>query len=370
MRDFDVSTIKPDYFFTEPVYIDEGFVLLAPEMAFSGWIATVLRQWDYSKVFSNGMPQEFYGGKQADNKNILLKNDTEKIAEAQRFFNELEAFTLKLFTRVAYDRGTISFEPVAERVKVLYDYLKTNRKYILQIKERDVGDGDDFFTSHCVRTAIISIIIGSYLKLPVHRIIELGVAALIHEIGMVKLPSEVYRTKKALTEREKQMLRMHPDLGFELLKTSDFPISVAMPVLEHHERENGSGYPRHLTRETGIYTKILAVTCSYTAITEDRTYRDARDAHDGIVDLLRNESKQYDDSVVRALVRSLSIYPIGQYVELSDGRKGQVVDTNPEDPLHPVVQIFGEQTPDGKNKIVETSIHGVSIAKPLAKDEI
>jgi HD-GYP domain-containing protein (c-di-GMP phosphodiesterase class II) len=370
MAEFDVSTIKTDYFFTEPVYIDDGFVLLSPEMAFSAEIAALLKEWHYDKVLSKGTPQEFYGGKQAENKNVLLKNDAGKIAEAQAFFDELEAFTLKMFTRIAYDQGTISFESVAERIKLLYDYLKNNRKYILQVRERNTGNGDDFFAAHCVRTAIFSMIIGNYLKLPVHRMIELGVAALIHEIGMARLPSEVYRTRSALTAREKQMLRMHPEIGFELLKTFDFPISVAMPVLEHHERENGSGYPRHLTKETGIYTKIIAVACSYTAITEDRPYRDARDAHEGIADLLRNDSKQYDETVVRALVFSLSIYPIGQYVELSNGRKGQVVDTNPLNPRYPVVQVFGEQTPDGKNKIVETSAQDIYIARPLTEDEV
>jgi HD-GYP domain-containing protein (c-di-GMP phosphodiesterase class II) len=371
MSEFDISTINGGYFFTEPVYIDDGFVLLSPEMAFSAEIAALLREWDYKKVFSTGTPQEFYGGKQAENKNQLLKNDAQKITEAQHFFDELEKFTLKTFTGIAYNTGTITFESVAERIKELYDYLKDNRKYILQIKERETsGDGDDFFAAHSVRSTIVSIIIGTYLKLPVHQIIELGVAALIHEIGMLKLPPEVYRTKEALTAREKQLLRMHPDLGFELLKSFNFPMSVAMPALEHHERENGSGYPRRLTKETGIYTKIIAVACSYVAITENRPYRDARGAHEGIVDLLRNESKQYDDTVVRALVFSLSIYPIGQFVELSNGRKGQVIDTNPADPRHPTVQIFGEQTLDGQNKIIETSAQGVSITKPIAKDEV
>jgi hypothetical protein len=89
-----------------------------------------------------------------------------------------------------------------------------------------------------------------------------------------------------------------------------------------------------------------------------------------MLELLKNEGKQYDDTIVRALVFSLSIYPIGLYVLLSSGRKGQVVDVNPENPRYPIVQIFGELTPYGKNKILETSQTGISIVRPLSREEI
>jgi hypothetical protein len=74
--------------------------------------------------------------------------------------------------------------------------------------------------------------------------------------------------------------------------------------------------------------------------------------------------------VVRALVFSLSIYPIGLYVMLSNNKKGQVVDINPETPRFPIVQIFGEITPDGKNKTAETSPDGLTIVRPLTREEI
>jgi hypothetical protein len=89
-----------------------------------------------------------------------------------------------------------------------------------------------------------------------------------------------------------------------------------------------------------------------------------------MLDLLKNVGKQYDDTVVRALVYSLSIYPIGLYVLLSNGKKAQVVDVNPENPRCPVVHLLDELTPDGKNKTVETSPDGLTIVRPLLKEEI
>jgi hypothetical protein len=87
------------------------------------------------------------------------------------------------------------------------------------------------------------------------------------------------------------------------------------------------------------------------------------------MELMKNEGKQYDDTIIRALVYSLSIYPIGLYVMLSNGKKGQVIDINPENPRYPIVQVFGELLPDGKNKTVQTSSDGINISRPLSPSE-
>ncbi|MDR3325200.1 MAG: HD-GYP domain-containing protein [Spirochaetaceae bacterium] len=369
MNEYDVQEIKTGRFFTEPVYLDEGFVLLAQEMVFSDEIASLLTEWNYQKVLSNGVTREFY---ENDDANQVVQNDMDKIERARVFIEELEEWTAKFFMKISSNSSAVHFEMVAEKMKQLCDYIKVERRSVLQVPKNDAGaDDESFYASHCVWTAIVSIIIGLRLKLPIHRLIELGAAALLHEIGMLKLPPSIYRIKSTLSDKEKGLLFEHPRLGYELLKSYNFPLSVCIPALEHHERENGSGYPRHLSKDKAtLYSKIVMVAGSYAAITESRPHRDARSGYEGITDLLRNKSKQYDESVVRALVFSLSIYPIGQYVELSNGRKAQVVDTNPEDPRYPIVQIFKEQTQDGANKIVTTSASGIYIVRPINKDEV
>jgi HD-GYP domain-containing protein (c-di-GMP phosphodiesterase class II) len=237
--------------------------------------------------------------------------------------------------------------------------------------KNEVLENDNYLASHALKTTIIAILIGSFVKLPTHRLIELGVAALLHEIGMIKLPPQIYLTKRALSPAERKAILTHPVLSFNILKNMDFPLAVSLAALEHHERENGAGYPQKLTSDKiSLYAKIIAVACSYEALTSSRPHKDAKDGYEGMIDLLKNEGKQYDDTVVKALVFSLSIYPIGLYVLLSNGKKGQVVDVNPGNPRYPLVQVFGELTPDGKNKILETSQDKVYIARPLQKEEI
>jgi HD-GYP domain-containing protein (c-di-GMP phosphodiesterase class II) len=197
------------------------------------------------------------------------------------------------------------------------------------------------------------------------------VAALLHEIGMVKLPPQIYLNQRPLSPQEKKAIFTHPVLSFNILKSFDFPLTISLAALEHHERENGAGYPQKLTgNKISLYAKIIAVACSYEALTSDRPHKDAKDGYTGMIDLLKNVGKQYDDTIVRALVFSLSIYPIGLYVLLSNGKKGQVIDVNTDNPRFPIVQIFGDLTPDGKNKTIETSRDGIYIIRPLQREEL
>jgi HD-GYP domain-containing protein (c-di-GMP phosphodiesterase class II) len=160
-------------------------------------------------------------------------------------------------------------------------------------------------------------------------------------------------------------------LGYNLLKAMGFPPVISLAALEHHERENGTGYHRMLIGDKiSFNSKIIAVACSYEAISAHRPHREARDGHTTMLELLRNEGNQYDATIIRALVVSVSLYPIGLYVLLSNGRKGQVINANPETPRFPIVQVFGEFNPDGKNKTLETSQDGVFILRPLSKEEM
>ena len=377
MRQYPVSAIPPGSFFSEPVYLEKRFILAAPEMPFTREMAEALAQWEYDAVYSLGEPMEDYaankteeaeGKELADAANLA---DNEKMIRAERFYSGLVRYIEDLFSEVIV-KNRLDYKSVAEKIKDACDVIREDRRFLLRVqRNQQAGLTGDYLASHSAKSMIISIIIGSYLKLPVHRLIELGIAALLHEIGMTKLPPPVYLSMRKLEPRERQAILSHPVLGYNLLKSFDFPLNITLAALEHHERENGSGYPRRLTGDRiSLYSKIIAVACSYEALSAQRPHKEAKDGYTGMLELLKNEGKQYDDTVVRALVYSLSIYPIGLYVLLSSGRKGQVVDVNPESPRFPIVQVFGELTPDGKNKVIQTAQAGITIVRPLKEAEI
>jgi HD-GYP domain-containing protein (c-di-GMP phosphodiesterase class II) len=376
IKKFPVKDIQPDSFFSQVVYLDSRFVLAAPEMPFTREMMRSLQEWEFNEVFSAGEPRENYaapaeaaetGGEITE---TAFLSDGDKIKKAEEFYSAFQKYVENLFTQVAI-KNELEFKPVAEKIKAVCEIIREDRRFLMRIQKNTLSDpNDNYLASHTVKTTIISLIIGFYLKLPNHKLIELGVAALLHEIGMIKLPPQIYLSRRALQPQERKAILTHPVLGYNLLKSFGFPLTVNLAALEHHERENGSGYPQKLTSDKiSLYAKIIAVACSYEALSSQRPHKEAKDGYTGMLELLKNEETQYDDTVVRALVFSLSIYPIGLYVLLSSGKKGQVVDVNPENPQYPIVQVFGELTPDGKNKILETSRTGISIVRPLTREE-
>ncbi|MDR1148700.1 MAG: HD domain-containing protein [Spirochaetaceae bacterium] len=372
MRTFDVSKIPVDSFFSEPVYIDDEFILTSQEMAFTSKMKESLGEWRFDKVKSNGDPQEKSNEIGSAPKDIakLFLNDSAKLAEAKMFYVNFRCFARDILYQAA-NKTPINYDMIAEKIHGVCNEIKMNRRFLLLVqKDVSVNSDEDFLVTHTVNSTIISIIIGIYFKLPAHRLIELGTAALLHEIGMIKLPPNIVQSKMELSKKDRAALMMHPLLGFEILRSLGFPMAISTAALEHHERENGSGYPHKLIGDRiSLYGKIIAVACSYDAITSKRPHKDAAGGYEGIMDILRNEGKCYDDTVVRALVFSLSIYPIGQLVLLSNGEKGNVIDVNPTDPRYPIVQILGEKNSGIQNRIIETSPTGVHIAGPLTTNE-
>jgi len=202
------------------------------------------------------------------------------------------------------------------------------------------------------------------MKAPPHRLIELGQACLLHEIGMLKLPADPSLASRALSPEERKAMAAHTVLGYRILKGFSAPENVALAALEHHERIDGSGYPRALTApKISDYALIIAVACSYDAMLSRRPFKPGSlDGHATIMELAQKNRKQYDEKVLKALVFTLSVYPVGTAVQLSNNSKGVVVKTDSAKPRSPSVLVLVD--PNGK-KIPEPTVVQVAEAGGL-----
>ncbi|MDR2069449.1 MAG: HD-GYP domain-containing protein [Spirochaetaceae bacterium] len=377
MKQYAVKDIPRDSFFSKPAYVGDRFMVTAPETPFTKDIAQILLKWGFREIASDGECRETYlseGFTFNPEETIAADEaltDREKLRRAELFYNSFAEYVETLFSDMVI-KDKLEFKEVAEKIKTVCAFVKEDRRFLLRVQRvAEPSPGQNYLAIHAVKSTIIAIVIGYFIKLPYHRLIELGVAALLHEIGMTRLPPQIYSSKRALSPKERQAILTHPILSYNMLKSFDFPLIISIAALEHHERENGEGYPQKLTgNKISLYAKIIAVACSYEALTSNRPYKEAKDGYEGMLDLLKNPGKQYDETIIRALIFSLSIYPIGLYVLLSNNKKGQVIDVNPENPRFPVVQLLEELTPDGRNKTLETSQTGVYILRPLLREEI
>lgn len=389
MNTFNVTDLPDGFYFTEDAYLDKKYLLLTPGVPIGEIFKKSLRDWEFAKVYSEGhlseqsvvhTPISLKGANLAEDEDKEKKEapqadpstpltEEAQFVEIERIYYEYQDFIAETYTRYA-TRKELQLTQISNRVKDMCDYIKTNKRFVLRIQPSRENREKNYLVIHSMRSTVFAIVIGLQLKFPIHKLIELGVTCILHEIGMIRLPPQLYMGNKVLTPVEKNAILTHPVISYNILREFSFPLNICLGVLEHHERENGEGYPRRLTKEKiSIYAKIIAVACSYEAVTAPRPYKEARDAYSGIIDIMKNQGKQYDETVIRALLFSVSLYPIGLYVLLSNNKIGQVIDVNPENPKFPIVQIYGELKPDGKPKVIEMSEYGISIARPLTREE-
>lgn len=379
MAAIPLKDLKADTYYNAPVFIDDSYIILTPETPMTLALIHRLAEWEIREVFTSGSlidsdappaepekPEE--GEDEGKPTTTKAAGDRENLSKVSVFYDQFLKYVETVFSRYV-TKNEILIKELSDRVKTLCDVILENKRYILRIVSRATPSAN-YLVNHSVRSTVLAIVLGGQLKLPPHRLIELGVAALVHEIGMVRLPPQLYMAGRQLTDTERKSITAHPILGYNILKDKQFPLSICLAALEHHERMNGTGYPRALGGDKiSLYARVIAVACSYDAVTSSRPYREAREGYAGMVDILKNDGKQYDDLVIKALVYSLSLYPIGSYVLLTNAKIGQVIDVNTDNPRYPVVLILGSRTPDGKETIIQTSESGVRILRPITRDE-
>ena len=383
VKTYNIAEVKEHSYFSSDLFLDDKFLLLIPELQVSETLKNLLAKWDFSTVCSEGeninVPET--GNLESAAGTVAKTAEKEKLSESTKRQNELldkvetkyKEFLGAVFEfhETAKQGLNLNIRAVSDLAKDLVEFIEERNKQILLIDTQQFADEYDYVILHEIGSTVFAVVIGRYLKLPTYKLIELATACLIHEIGMARVPPRVYNSTKPLTVQEKQVLLAHPILSYNIVNASSFALPICLACLEHHERDNGGGYPRRLSaNRLSLYGKIIAVACSYEAITNPRPYRYAKSPTTAIMELVKNENKQYDDNVLKALLYSVSFFPIGTYVILSDGRYAQVVDVNPDDPRFPIVQILGEMSSGGNLKVVGTDKDTLYIARTVNKTDI
>lgn len=209
--------------------------------------------------------------------------------------------------------------------------------WLTQLKNRD-----EYTAIHSLNVCVLSLTFGRALKLTQDQLNELGLGALLHDIGKMLVPLNVLNKPGKLTDEEFEVMKSHPEKGFQLIrKDKNISQEVLNIVRSHHERINGAGYPDNLTdKNISYYTKIVSITDVYDAITSDRIYHDGMTPHDAMQRLYEWMPDNFDQDLMQKFIRTLGIYPIGSVVELKTGHIGLVVKHNEGHRLKPVVMLI------------------------------
>lgn len=196
--------------------------------------------------------------------------------------------------------------------------------------------------THSVNVCIYALRIGEGMGLDQHRLVDLGVAALLHDIGMTWLPDTILDKKGKFTDGEMAEVHRHPQYGYEIL--SQLPEAyrwLAEVALDEQERENGSGYPRGLKGEQiNESARTIAVADCFAGLTRSRTDRRGMMPFEAVRFIIQNQRALFHQQALKVLLSKLSAFPLLSYVKLNSGAVGRVVETYESHTLRPTVEIL------------------------------
>ena len=235
--------------------------------------------------------------------------------------------------------NTSSPEMVQATDTIASDLLSAiNENDAIAIDISTLKTSDEYTFKHSVDVATIAMIVAKQQGLSQAQIHEIGVTGLLHDVGKTKVPLEILNKPSRLNKAEFTVMKQHSVYGYHIIKDRpEVSPQIALGVLQHHEKINGSGYPMGVGEDKICpYAKILAVADIYDALVTERPYKAAYSQRDA-VEMIMSMTMELDITAMKSFLESMILYPVDSIVELSNGEKARVVRNIPHYILRPTV---------------------------------
>src|SRR5690606_5439508 len=200
---------------------------------------------------------------------------------------------------------------------------------------------DDYTYRHNIGVGVISAMLGKWLHLNEQDLSALTLAATLHDVGKMNIPLEIINKPGKLTDVEYKLMQKHTVFGFEMIQnTPGTSRDEALVALQHHEREDGSGYPHGIFgNRIHPLSKIVAVADVFHAMTSRRAYKAAAPFYAILREMDDGRFGEFDPKAISVFIEKMMQSLVGNYVRLTDLREGLIVMIHPHDPIRPLVQI-------------------------------
>ncbi|HOV42638.1 MAG TPA: HD-GYP domain-containing protein [Syntrophothermus lipocalidus] len=324
MRRVAVELLEPGMIVARSIFDSEGNCLLGAGVTLTDYYIQRLKELGIVSIY---VEDDLFDSLGEIKEPISEQTRLETIKEVRKNFQALEA------------NRRINTRHVKKMVDTILDELMSNREVLINLS--DIRTYDDYTFSHSCNVCVLSLLTGITLGYNELKLKELGIGALLHDIGKIRVSKELLNKRGELTKNEYAEIKKHAAYGFDILRTyEDIPLLSAHIAFQHHERWDGKGYPRGLNQEQiHEYARIVAVADVYDALLADRPYRSAYSINQAVAILNHMSGLYFEPRILAALVSNVAVYPIGSVVMLNTGEIGVVVDVNRNAPTRPVVRV-------------------------------
>ncbi|MDR2258707.1 MAG: HD-GYP domain-containing protein [Treponema sp.] len=375
MKKISVKTLQPGLTFSEPVYIEGNNLLVPAGVAIRKKDLERLGSWGIETVETNGdavpvvsdpkqqtaaapaapLNETRDSGKNpaARNQNpqgpvkkkanMLSLTEVQENAGAYRSYIDLIERLNEVFTNIA--------SGVAVETRVIDDITSRLLQAIRDQRDSMIGYilGGEVVgheMAKCsVNAAILSALIAQELKLPNHKVMQIITGALLHDVGMFRLPKEILDKRGGLSDAELQRMQAHPLYTHRIVsKELLYPEEVGLITIQHHERWDGEGYPRRLAGTAiDMGARIVSVADAFEAMVSQKPYRNSMMGYQAMKNLLSDNSRRFDPDVLKAFIQTMGIYPIGSIILLNSGALARVTEIHGDAPLRPKVRVLVDE---------------------------
>lgn len=266
-------------------------------------------------------------------------DDVWKISkETKEHYQKCTETAKKLLNQIAYE-NVVDFVAFKEVKEEIAEHFNDNYKMIGCINLFKMADSYTY--THSINVALLSTLIGKWMKFGQQALDHLMLAGLFHDIGKMRIDKEILNKPDKLTDEEFEEVKKHPIYSYELLQNNtEIPMDVKIGVLMHHERMDGSGYPYGVYNENiNDIAKILAVADAYDAMISERPYQKKRSPFEVMQLMQEGVFGKLDTKILLTFLSNIATYYIGTYVTLNTGEIGEVVAINPSCVYRPIIKI-------------------------------
>lgn len=252
----------------------------------------------------------------------------------------------------------------------IVDSLLAEEHIVLHLMSENKENENIYY--HSLNVAVLAMMLGKIKKLPPEQIKIIGMGAMFHDMGKLKIPSQILRKTTPLTPAEQHFLDLHPKYGIDLVELADtFPAEAKPIIAQHHELMDGTGYPRGLTGDKiDPLAQLVAVVDSYDYLCHPMDINKARIPSNALSWLYKNKKAQLNEENLGLMIRLLGIYPPGSVVRLSNEQIGLVMSVNTQRLLYPCVLLYDPQIPRTEAPIIDLATKDLTITGAIKPDKL